>query len=153
MFLRNILKFLSGFGPRPGDWGAYFTYQCRPGLQVLPASLGPCHGWYPALYDELCIPGARLPPEAPPYIIQTFRSLFSLLSLIECSLSFSSPSPVSPSSWQFSWPPSWDQWTCLWVGFPINLPLDTLIRFGLAHFTGKEITYQILASVKLALSR
>jgi len=42
---------------RTRDWDAYFTYQSRPGLQILPASLSPSRA-YPVPNLELYSPGA-----------------------------------------------------------------------------------------------
>lgn len=59
--------------PRTRGRGAYLTYQSRPGLQLLPASLCP-YLIYPAPNLELSSLGAWavLPPETLPYIIHTF---------------------------------------------------------------------------------
>jgi hypothetical protein len=89
---------LGEVGRDPRDRGACFTYQSRPGLQVLPASLSP-YMLYAAPNLELELRDwAGLPPESLPYIVQTFWPL----SLCIHFLSFFSPSsqPLRELPWQ-----------------------------------------------------
>jgi hypothetical protein len=95
----NLVKGLVS-GSRTRVWNTYFTYQSRPGFQVLPASLCP-YMEYPACNPKLSSPGASppFPTEVLPYIIQNLRS---------CSLS------TSPSSLPLS--------MCALFFFPFYLP-------------------------------
>jgi hypothetical protein len=112
------------FKPRRNGRGAYLTWQCRPGLQVLPAehpSVPSCYRVllvYPTFYPDLCSPEAELPvhPEALPYIIQTFWLPNCFVLLFSWFLS-----PIS-SLISLSWPSS--VWSCLLWILP-NVPAST----------------------------
>jgi hypothetical protein len=98
---------LFGFRPWDKQLRCIFTYQSRPGLQVLPASLSP-HlanrggGGVGVGRNSKLQPKhwAAIPPEALLYVIQTFWSLFtppSLLSLPAHPFSYPSPAPFPMS--------------------------------------------------------
>ena len=106
----NQIQVLHVWFPGKRDWSTYFAYRSKPGLQfsqhpsvptwyTLPPTLNfPAQGW------------TDLPPEALPYIIQTF-----CLLVLSCSL-FSSSSlwrahPFFPYTW-----PQGD-----FLGFPLSL--------------------------------
>jgi len=121
--------------PRTRGSGTYLTYQSRPGLQVLPASLSP-YLEHPAFNPEFSNPGPGLPSPKGSSLYNTHI----LVPLSSFSPPFSSPSsplplpplPLSPQKLSF-----------FFLSFSLLMPNKsaycTAIWLELTHFTGIEL--------------